>query len=222
MIKERFCDKPKLSTLSKTLEPMKSHASMNGVSTIAIPKPGCGLDQMNRQEVVNLLRDIFAYPDVQLVVYTLEENGVQALSAEGDADFYADDEKERYTEGFFLENRELETDFTKDSKTCQPTCDEQFPVLREKDHNNRLIDHHLQYQPKQLINYIKDFDFQYSDITDEGMILLIDLLAEARNVNSQHKFDLGKTRQKFHVTLKPKAELKRQRPSKVPLHLKKG
>ena len=31
---------------------------------------------------------------------------------------------------------------------------------------------------------------------------------------------MGKTRQKFHVTLKPKAELKRQRPSKVPLHLK--
>ena len=29
-----------------------------------------------------------------------------------------------------------------------------------------------------------------------------------------------KTRQKFHVTLKPNVELKRQRPSKVPLHLK--
>ena len=31
---------------------------------------------------------------------------------------------------------------------------------------------------------------------------------------------MGKTRQKFHVTLKPNVELKRQRPSKVPLHLK--
>ena len=30
---------------------------------------------------------------------------------------------------------------------------------------------------------------------------------------------MGKTRQKFHVTLKPNVELKRQRPSKVPLHL---
>ena len=56
---------------------------MNGVSTIAIPKHGCGLDQMNWQEVVKLLRDIFAYADVQLVVYTLEENGVYALSVEG-------------------------------------------------------------------------------------------------------------------------------------------
>ena len=212
--KERFCDKPSLSMLSKTLEAMKSHASMNGVSTITIPKLGCGLDQMNWQEVVTLLRDIFAYADVQLVVYTLEETGVYALFAEGDAEFYADDEIERYSEEFLLENLELETVFTKDSKSCQPTCDEQFLVLREKDHNNRLIDHYLQYQPKELINYVKEFDFQYSDITDEEMILLIDMLVDARDVYSQHNFDVGKTRQKFHVTLKPKVELKRQRPSK--------
>ena len=31
---------------------------------------------------------------------------------------------------------------------------------------------------------------------------------------------MGKTRQKFHVTLKRNVELKQQRPSKVPLHLK--
>ena len=52
------------------------------------------------------------------------------------------------------------------------------------------------------------------------MILLIDMLVDARHVYSQHIFDVGKTRQKFHVTLKPNVELKRQRPSKVPLHLK--
>ena len=56
--KEMFCDKPNLSTLSKTLEAMKTHASMNGISTIAVPKLGCGLDQMNWQEVVKLLQDL--------------------------------------------------------------------------------------------------------------------------------------------------------------------
>ena len=95
--KERFCDKPNLSTLSKTLEAMKIHASTNGVSTIAIPELGCGLGQMIWQEVVKQLRDIFAYVDVQIVVYTPEENGVHALSAEGDAEVYADDEIERYS-----------------------------------------------------------------------------------------------------------------------------
>ena len=138
-----FSEKPNLSTLYKSLEAMKIHACMNGVSTIAIPKLGCGLDQLSWQEVVQLFRYIFAYADVQLLVDTLEENGVHAMSYEGDAEFYAEDEIERYSEEFFVENLELETDFIKDSKSCQSTCDEQFPILREKTHNNRLIDHYL-------------------------------------------------------------------------------
>ena len=48
---------------------------------------------------------------------------------------------------------------------------------------------------------------------------LIDMLIDSKDVYSLHKFDVGKTRQKFHVTLKPNVELKRQRASKVPLHL---
>ena len=71
---------------------------------------------MNWQEVVILLRYIFAYADVQIVVYTFEENGVYPMSVECDAEFYADDAIERYKGEFFLENRELETDFTKESK----------------------------------------------------------------------------------------------------------
>ena len=161
---------------------------------------------MNWQDVVKLLRDIFLYAGVQIAVYTLQENGVHALSAEGDAEFSVDDEIERYSEKALLENQELETDFTKDSKSSQPICDEQFPVLREKDHNNRLIDHYLQYQPKELINYVGQFDFQYSGITDEEMILLIEMLVDAPDVYSQHKFDVGKTRQKLHVTLYTKTK----------------
>ena len=171
---------------------------------------------------MKLIRDTFAYANLRIVVYTLEENGVHALFPEGDAELYADDEIKRYNEEFLLENCELEIDFTKGSKSCQPTCDEQIPVLREKDHNNRLIAQYqcLQYQRKELINYVKEFDFQYSDITDEEMTLLIGMLVDAWDVSSQKKFDEGKTCKKFHVTLKPSIELKRQRPSKVPFHLK--
>ena len=61
---------------------------------------------------------------------------------------------------------------------------------------------------------------QYLDITDEEMILLIDKLVDARVVYSQKKFNLSRTHQKFLVTLQPNVQLKRQRPSKVPLHLK--
>ena len=64
-----------------------------------------------------------------------------------------------------------------------------------------------------------EFDFQYFDIIEEESTFLVDMLLDYRDVYSRHKFDVGKTRQKFHITLNPKAELKRQRPSKVPLHL---
>ena len=67
---------------------------------------------------------------------------------------------------------------------------------------------------------MKKFHFQFFDITDDEMTLLIDMLVDSRDVYSEHKFNVDKTRQKFHVTLKPKVELKRRRPSKVPLHLK--
>ena len=58
--KKRFHAKPKPLTLSKTLEAMKIHACTIGVFTIAIPKHGCGLDQLTWQEVLKRLRDIFA------------------------------------------------------------------------------------------------------------------------------------------------------------------
>ena len=119
-----------------------------------------------------------------------------------------------------MNDKDLETDSIRDAKSCQPTCDEQFPTFREKDYNDHLIEHYLQYQPKELAQYVKEFDFQFSDISDEEMTLLIDMLIDSWDVYSQHKFDVGKSRQKFHVTLKPNVELKRQRPSNVPLHLK--
>ena len=175
---------------------------------------------MNWQEVVKLLRDTFRQIKLRIVVYTPEEIGVHALSSEGDPDCYAEDEIERYSEEFYLNDKDLETDFTRDAKSCQPTCDEPFPTFREKNYNNHLIQHYLQYPPKELVQYVKEFDFQFPDITDEEMTFLIDLLIDSRDVFSQHKLDVGKTRQKFHVTLNPKVELKWQRPSKVPLHLK--
>ena len=133
---------------------MNIYACTIGFFTSAILKIGCGLDRLNWEETVKLLRDISVSADLQIVVYTREENGVHAMSAEGDAEFYADDEIEQYIEKFLLENRDLETDFTTNSKSCQPTSDQQFLVLREKHQKNRLIDHYLQYQRKKLTNNV--------------------------------------------------------------------
>ena len=220
MTKEKCSDKPDLQTLATTLQNMQAHATMHGVSTIAITKIGCGLDQLNSQDVFKLPRNIFAYSEIPIVVYSLDEHAIHAMSAEGDPEFCAEDEIDRYSEEFHLNERELETDFTSDAKSCQPDCDGKFPTLRPKEQNEALIEHYLQYQPKELIDYVKQFDFQYSDITDNEMTLLIDMLIDSKDVCSLHKFDIGKIRQRFHVTRKPNVELKRQGASKVPLHLK--
>ena len=87
MTKTYYSEEPNLRTLSLTLEEMKSHARLYGISAIAIPTIGCGLDQMNWQDVVKLLKDFFADSNIRIVVYTLEKNGVHALSSEGDLDF---------------------------------------------------------------------------------------------------------------------------------------
>ena len=84
---ERFSDRPNLSTLLITLEAMKPHAGMYGVSTIHAPKIGCKLDQMSWQAVVKLLCDVFSYSDIHFLVYTLEIHGVHAMSSEDDLEF---------------------------------------------------------------------------------------------------------------------------------------
>ena len=75
--KEKYSDKPDLQTLATTLQNMQAHATMHGVSTIALAKIGCGLDQMNWQDVVKLLRNVFAYSDIQMVVYSLDEHATR-------------------------------------------------------------------------------------------------------------------------------------------------
>ena len=118
-----------------------------------------------------------------------------------------------------MNDRDLETDSTGDAKSCQLTCDEQFLTLRERAYNFHPIEHFLQYQAKELMQYVKEGDFELSDFADEKMTLLIGMLIDWRDVYTQHKLDVGETRQKFKVTLKTNVELKKQRPSKVSLHL---
>ena len=199
---------------------MQAYATMHGVSTIAIPKIGCGLDQMNCQDIVKFLWNIFANSDIHYVVYSLDEHSVHAVSADSDPELFAENEINRYSEEFHLSERELQTDFTNGAKSCQPLWDKQFPILRPKQQNESLIEHYFQYQPKELVEYNKPSDFQYSHITDTKMTLLIDMLIDSKDLYSIHKVDIGKTRKKVHVTLKSNVEFKRQRASKVPLHLK--
>ena len=65
--------------------------------------------------------------------------------------------------------------------------------------------------------FLKIFDFSESGITDSELQHLLRVLIENNDVFSKFTYDVGKITQKFHVKLKKDAELRKQRPSKVPL-----
>ena len=218
--KNKFFEKPTLENLRISLENMGGHALLNNVQIITMPKIGCGLDRLPSNEVLKILKDAFTDSGILLQIISRNELDCKTATKPTNSEDYIENGIDNYANEWTNEKNELETDFTKDSKSCQPPCKEQFPILRPKELNNDLIDYYLQYQPQEIKDFFKQFDFQYTDLEDEEFVMLIDMIIDSRDVYSQHKFDIGQTKQKFHVTLKPNSELRKQRPSKVPLHLK--
>ena len=68
--------------------------------------------------------------------------------------------------------------------------------------------------------FLKNFDFSESDISDSELQHLLRVLIENNDVFSNFTYDVRRITQEFHVKLKKYAVLRKQRPSKVPLHYK--
>ena len=128
-------------------------------------------------------------------------------------------EVQNYTKDWTKKRNELKTDITRVWKSCQLPCTEQIPILRPKQLIDDLIDYHLQYRSQDIKNFRKQFNFRCTNLEDDELFTLIDMIIDSRDVYSQHKFDIGQLKQKFHVTLKPNSEFRKQRPSKCPPHL---
>ena len=64
--KKRYFDKPTLLSLKQALNHMKTYVD-NG-DKIAMPKIGCGLDRLNWQEVEQIIREVFADTDIEILV----------------------------------------------------------------------------------------------------------------------------------------------------------
>ena len=63
------------------------------------------------------------------------------------------------------------------------------------------------------------FNFQHSQITQQEFEKLANLLLKYPIVYATCKFDVGKINSPLHLALKPDAVFKKQRSSKVPIHL---
>ena len=63
------------------------------------------------------------------------------------------------------------------------------------------------------------FNFQHSQITQNEFDKLAKMLLKYPTVYATSKFDVGKIGSQLHLPLKPDAIFKKQRASKVPIHL---
>ena len=66
----------------------------------------------------------------------------------------------------------------------------------------------------EILKFINKFDFQFSDLTDT----FCNMLLKYKTCYATQKNDVGKISTPFRIRLKPNAQLKTQRPSKVPIH----
>ena len=68
------------------------------------------------------------------------------------------------------------------------------------------------------LQFIKKFNFEYSDLTDSEYVQLCNILVNNQNCYAKHKNDVGKISTPFRIRVKDNCKLQTQRPSKVPIH----
>ena len=77
----------------------------------------------------------------------------------------------------------------------------------------------ISHYTEQQQNFLIMFNFQHSQLTQIEFEKLADLLLKYPKVYAKSKFDLGKTNSPLHLPLKPDAVFKKQRASKVTIHI---
>ena len=108
-----------------------------------------------------------------------------------------------------------DTDFHEKFKgSYLPNCNEEFPKLR----GSTLPENFHQHFSQEEVSFLSLFDFKYSDLTDAELTLLCQILIKDEDVDSRYKYDVGCTKQNFHINLIDDAFFEPQRVTKVPIH----
>ncbi|XP_068708514.1 ADP-ribose glycohydrolase OARD1-like isoform X1 [Montipora foliosa] len=69
--KEKYFHKPTYDTLQSSLEAMKDHCISHGVTSLSMPRIGCGLDGLQWSRVQDIIDKVFQETDIRVTVYTL-------------------------------------------------------------------------------------------------------------------------------------------------------
>ncbi|XP_051281763.1 ADP-ribose glycohydrolase OARD1 [Dicentrarchus labrax] len=71
--KKKASQKPTYKSLSDSLEQMRSHCVLNGVTRVSVPRIGCGLDRLRWEKVSVILEQVFKPTNISITVYSLPE-----------------------------------------------------------------------------------------------------------------------------------------------------
>ena len=95
VIKDKANSQVKPQSLTRALNAMKGHATNHSVKTISMLKNGQDLEQLNWNETLNTIQDVFAYSNTQVQIFTQRPVDVFAMTTRGDPESLAEDEIER-------------------------------------------------------------------------------------------------------------------------------
>lgn len=70
--KERYYEKPTIITMRLALQKMKKICIEEGISKIAMPTIGAGLDKLDFNDVVKQIKDVFGDTDIEILVCKLK------------------------------------------------------------------------------------------------------------------------------------------------------
>lgn len=79
--------KPSMSTLQSSLTELKQHCLENDIKRLAMPMIGCGLDQLDWEQVKEMLNLVFCDTEVRITVYKLLEQQGSKAKAQPDPGF---------------------------------------------------------------------------------------------------------------------------------------
>ena len=69
--KKMYYDKPTYDTLRRSLHALKEHCAAHEVKHLAMPRIGCGLDRLNWDRVLSMIRSEFRDTSIEVEIYSL-------------------------------------------------------------------------------------------------------------------------------------------------------
>jgi hypothetical protein len=69
--KAKFSNKPTYSSLTQAVESMRDVCLEQGITELAMPRIGCGLDRLKWEKVSVIIQNTFAEMDIEIVVCTV-------------------------------------------------------------------------------------------------------------------------------------------------------